>query len=67
VQVDGSRRWRVRLPVETVRQWSALYARTIQVTMLDPKSGSENTTMARLPIGLLGHVTDLAMLEVSVR
>ncbi|MET0136770.1 MAG: hypothetical protein ABW192_00145 [Sphingobium sp.] len=51
----------------TVRQWSALYARTIQVAMLDPNSGSESTSIARLPIGLLGHVTDLAMLEVSVR
>lgn len=63
VSVEGEHRWRVRVPVETVRSWSAPYARTIDVSL----GGSEASTSVDLPIGLLGHVTDLAALEVRAR
>jgi hypothetical protein len=61
VAVAGARRWRASVPVETLRAWSAPYARTITVSV----AGLSRD--ARLPIGLLGHTTDLAMLVVRVK
>ncbi len=67
VQAEGKRHWRVHLPVETIRQWSAPFARSIEVTVVDPETRGETTARAALPIGLLGHVENLAMLVVSVK
>ncbi|MEJ5979031.1 hypothetical protein WG901_20430 [Novosphingobium sp. PS1R-30] len=61
VAVEGSNRWRVRVPVAAVRAWSAPYARTITVSV------AEAPAEADLPIGLLGHVTDLAALTIRVK
>jgi len=62
VAVEGKRRWRVALPLDTVRNWSAPFARSISVQI----AGADDTAMkARLPTGLLGHVVDLAFLDVS--
>ena len=61
VTVEGQNRWRVRVPVDAVRAWSAPYARTITVSV------SESAAEADLPIGLLGHVTDLAFLTIRVK
>jgi hypothetical protein len=65
VPVEGRQTWKVRLPVETVRSWSAPRARTIEVTVLG--SGDETTKRADLPIGLLGHVTELASLTIGAQ
>ena len=67
VPVEGARKWRASLPVETVRQWSAPYARNITVSILDDQTRENASGEARLPIGLLGHNADLAMLVVSVK
>lgn len=67
VTVDGNRGWRVSLPVETVRQWSAPFAREIEISLRDPATQLETTSSVDLPIGLLGGLTDLSVLEVSVR
>lgn len=61
VPAEGARKWRVRLPVETLRAWSAPFDRSITV------SAGEASAEADLPIGLLGHVENLAMLVVSVK
>lgn len=61
VAVEGQNRWRARVPVDAVRAWSTPYARTITVSVRD------STTEADLPIGLLGHVTDLATLTIRVK
>lgn len=61
VPVEGAHRWRAVVPVATVREWSAPFARTIIVAVGD------TTREASLPIGLLGHADDLAMLVVRVR
>ena len=66
VVVEGDRRFQVALPVETVRAWSAPFARTIAVTTTAP-GGAVTTHEVRLPIGLLGQVTELAALEVTAR
>lgn len=63
VSVEGSRKWRATLPVETLREWSAPYARTITVSVADAKTRTE----ADLPIGLLGHAENLTMLVVSAK
>lgn len=67
VTVTGQHRWRVRVPVATVREWSAPHARTIEVSLRQPGTQQETFASADLPIGLLGHVTTLASLEVSIR
>lgn len=67
VPVQGKRGWQARLPVETVREWSLPYARTIEVTLREPETLRETNAEVRLPVGLLGHVTNLASLVVSIR
>ncbi|MCW4462941.1 hypothetical protein OK349_14595 [Sphingomonas sp. BT-65] len=67
VSVEGARKWRVRLPVETLRKWSVPYARTITVSVIDARMRAESSAEADLPIGLLGHVENLAMLVVRVK
>lgn len=66
VSVEGKRGWRVSLPVETVRQLSAPYAREIEVSLRDPATQSETSDSVDLPVGLLGGLTDLSALEVSI-
>lgn len=67
VAVEGGRRWRVRLPLDTLRAWSPSRARTLSVTTADRGGdGAATTQLADLPIGLLGHRIDLAMLTVRV-
>lgn len=61
VAVEGGRHWRIRLPMASLREWSVPYARTITVAVTDV------ATEAELPIGLLGHVKNLASLTVSVK
>jgi hypothetical protein len=67
VSVEGGHGWRVRVPVDTVRQWSAPAAREIEVSLRDPETQRETTDSVDLPVGLLGNLTDLASLEISVR
>lgn len=67
VAVEGKHRWRVRLPVEAVRQWSARYARTIEISLRDPETQGVTTASVDLPIGLLGGLKDLSSLVISVR
>lgn len=61
VAPEGGRRWRVRIPVATVRAWSPPYARSVSVRVADVAHE------ARLPIGMLGTSGDLAMLVVRVK
>lgn len=64
VAARGGRNWQALVPVETIRDWSEPYARSISVAVAGSAAG---TAEASLPIGLLGHVTDLAFLEVRAR
>lgn len=61
VEVEGGRKWRMLLPVGTVREWSAPFARTITVSV------AEASGEADLPTGLLGHVSDLTALVVTAK
>lgn len=65
VTANGTRKWRVRLPIETVREWSAPLARTITVSIRN--GGNQSDFETRLPIGLLGQKEDLAFLVVSIK
>lgn len=65
VAVDGGRAWKVVLPLRTVRAWSAPMARTVAVSVM--QDGASSTQEAELPIGLLGHVTELASLVIGSR
>jgi hypothetical protein len=64
VEASGGRSWTVRLPVATVRDWSAPFARTLSVSVVDPAGSSARTEAVRLPVGLLGHDLELASLVV---
>jgi hypothetical protein len=61
--VTGKRNWRTTVPVQTLRQWARPYARRITITI----AGQHDPVMADLPIGLLGHTTDLAALTIGQR
>lgn len=61
VAARGTRHWRARVPVATVRAWSAPYARSVEVRVADTVHD------ARLPVGMLSPPRDLAMLEVRVK
>ena len=61
IAVTGRHRWTARVPVAKVRNWSAPYARSIQLSVANEEHS------AQLPIGLLGTRGDLAMLVVSVK
>jgi hypothetical protein len=67
VPVEGKRDWRVRLPVEAVREWSLPLARTITVTLINAQTRSESAAEADLPIGLLGQAENLALLVISAK
>ncbi|MEH3046253.1 hypothetical protein [Sphingomonas adhaesiva] len=66
IAVEGGRRWRIRLPVETVRGWSSPRARTIRVATATPGTEDRVEEEADLPIGLLGGRIDLAALVVRL-
>ena len=61
VSAEGARNWRVRVPVDTVRKWSAPFARTIVVSVVDAGTRTDATAEVDLPIGLLGQVEDLTL------
>lgn len=61
VRVQGARKWRAVVPVDTLRAWSEPYARTITVSV------AASDEEADLPIGMLGHAENLAMLVVRVK
>ncbi len=63
VSVTGNHSWRTRIPVQTLRQWARPFARQIAVSI----AGQNHPAMADLPIGLLGHTTDLAALTIGQR
>lgn len=63
VAVEGKRSWRARLPLSLVRAWSDPFARSITISVGQTAQSAE----ASLPIGLLGHRTDLASLVVRAR
>jgi hypothetical protein len=67
ISVQGARKWRASLPVDTVREWSEPYARTITVSVVDDETRESASAGADLPIGLLGHAEDLAMLIVRAQ
>jgi hypothetical protein len=66
VDVQGKRNWRVRLPVSTVRDWAAPFARQIEVSSQDPARQTGTLHQAELPIGLLGHTPNLASLVITL-
>lgn len=61
VEVQGTRAWRATVPVETLREWSAPYARSITIAIAD------NRTEAALPIGMFGGSERLAYLTVTAK
>lgn len=61
VAVQGGRSWQLRLPLATLRAWSEPFAREVMIAT----AGKEQA--ASLPIGLLGHTTDLAALDIRLR
>ena len=62
---DGSDKWRVVLPIETVRALCEPRARTVEVTITDTISGRAAVREARLPVGLLGDSSLLDSIEVT--
>ena len=62
---NGTDKWRVVLPIETVRALCEPRARTVEVTITDSISGRAAVREARLPVGLLGDSSLLDSIEVT--
>ena len=64
VHVEGENGWKTRLPLETLREWTAPQARTIKVSLHDTADRASSVEHVDLPIGLLGNSANLGSLEV---
>ncbi|MDF2639558.1 MAG: hypothetical protein K0R64_2542 [Novosphingobium lindaniclasticum] len=64
VRAEGRRNWKVLLPVSTVREWSLPGARSIAVSATGLGNRDEDTRQVKLPIGMLGSITELASLVI---
>ena len=67
VDVSGGTSWRVRLPIATIRDWSAPFARTLEVAVADPAGSAGRGEAVPLPVGLLAGKAELASLVVRAR
>jgi len=67
VSAEGAHKWRVRVPVATVRAWSDPFARTIMVSVVDAGSRTGATAEVDLPIGMLGQAEELASLVITAK
>jgi len=67
VQVEGRRSWQVRVPVATIQDWSAPFARTLRISTVETVGSAEQRDLIRLPVGLLAHNVELASLVVRAR
>lgn len=66
VVARGGRAFRVALPLDTVRAWSAPFARTILVSTQEPGGGTSEE-IVRLPVGLLGLTIESGSIEIAAR
>ncbi|WP_299307348.1 hypothetical protein [uncultured Croceicoccus sp.] len=67
VFVEGGKGWKLRLSLDTLREWSDGPARTIAVSLHAPDRSTKDVAIVDLPIGVLGDTTDLDTLRVRVR
>jgi len=67
VAASGGRGWKVRVPVAAVRGFALPFARTLDVAVVDAAGRVEQRETVRLPVGLMGHTTELAALVVRAR
>ena len=67
VAASGGRDWKVRVPVAAVRGFASPFARTLDVAVIDAAGQVERRESVRLPVGLMGHTTELASLVVRAR
>ncbi|WP_294255836.1 hypothetical protein [uncultured Sphingomonas sp.] len=67
VEASGGRGWKVRVPVAAVRGLASPFARTLDVAVIDAAGQVERRESVRLPVGLMGHTTELASLVVRAR
>ncbi|WP_420138985.1 hypothetical protein [Sphingomonas sp.] len=63
VEAQGRHTWQVRLPIDTVRDWSAPFARTLSVAVIESPA-TARAEAVRLPVGLLSQNLELASLVV---
>lgn len=61
VAVEGTRKWRARVPMKTLREWTSPFARTVTVSVADASAEAD------LPIGLFAQIGDIAMLTITVK
>ncbi len=67
IAASGRRGWKIRLPVADVRGLASPFARTLDVAVVDAAGQTERRAQVRLPVGLMGHTTELASLVVRAR
>ncbi len=67
VAASGGRGWKARVPVAALRGFASPFARTLDVAVVDAAGRVEQRETVRLPVGLMGHTTELASLVVRAR
>lgn len=67
VPVQGDKGWKARLPLETLREWTAPSARSIEVSLHETQEQAESVERVALPIGVLGDSSNLGSLEVRAQ
>ncbi|WP_239805499.1 hypothetical protein [Croceicoccus hydrothermalis] len=67
VFVEGGKGWKLRLSLDTLREWSDGPARTIAVSLHAPDRSAKDVAIVDLPIGVLGDTTDLDTIRVRAR
>jgi hypothetical protein len=67
VAASGGRGWKICVPVAAVRGFASPFARTLDVAMVDAAGQVERRETVRLPVGLMGHTTEIASLVVRAR
>ncbi len=62
--VDGGRRWRATIPLETARTWAISSGYSLVISLVDTQLGTEAKEEVILPPGALGQRVELATLVV---
>ena len=63
--VEGKRDWRALVSLDTLRKVSKAKARQVDISLRDSETLEVISAPARLPIGLLGDISELSAIEVT--
>jgi hypothetical protein len=63
--VEGGRSWRATVSLATARGWAGTGDGTLMITLVDARTGGEDTEVVALPPGAIGKRLEISSLTVS--